>query len=197
MTDLIVTDLCKRYGEHIVFSHFSAQFPAETRTCIMGPSGCGKTTLLRIILGFESADSGTLTGRPDRISAVFQENRLFEGFSALSNVAAVCPNRDRAEIQDHLTELGLKNSLSSPVCTLSGGMKRRVAIARAVLAPGPLMILDEPFTGLDKVTKAFVLEYLKAHTKGRTVLLVTHDPAERDALAHQVLDMTHVDFGSK
>ncbi|MFQ8983224.1 MAG: ABC transporter ATP-binding protein [Evtepia sp.] len=68
-------------------------------------------------------------------------------------------------------------------------MKRRVAVARAVLAPGEILILDEPFTGLDRDTKAAVLEYLKAHTKGRTLLLVTHDPAERDALAQHVLNM--------
>ena len=68
-------------------------------------------------------------------------------------------------------------------------MKRRVAVARAVLAPGEILILDEPFTGLDRDTKAAVLKYLKAHTQGRTLLLVTHDPAERDALAQHVLNM--------
>ena len=69
-------------------------------------------------------------------------------------------------------------------------MKRRVAVARAVLAPGEILILDEPFTGLDRDTKAAVLKYLKVHTQGRTLLLVTHDPAERDALAQHALDMT-------
>ena len=73
--------------------------------------------------------------------------------------------------------------------SLSGGMKRRVSIARAVLAPGPLLVLDEPFTGLDQNTKKVVLDYLKRYTQGRTLLLVTHDPAERDALAHSTLQM--------
>ena len=85
--------------------------------------------------------------------------------------------------------LGLADSLSLPVRALSGGMKRRVSIARAVLAPGPLLVLDEPFTGLDRTTKAVVLDYLKRYTQGRTLLLVTHDPAERDALAHSTLQM--------
>ena len=71
-------------------------------------------------------------------------------------------------------------------------MKRRVAIARAVLAPGELLVLDEPFTGLDRDTKALVLEYLRTNTKGRTLLLVTHDPDERDALAQQTLTMVPV-----
>ena len=85
--------------------------------------------------------------------------------------------------------LGLGESLHAPVRTLSGGMKRRVAVARAVLAPGEVLVLDEPFTGLDRDTKAAVLAYLKDHTQGRTLLLVTHDPAERDALAQHTLDM--------
>ena len=190
MTDLILENICKKYGEKTVLQDVSFVFPGGRRTCIMGPSGCGKTTLLRIILGVETSDAGTMTGRPERLSAVFQENRLFEDFSALSNVAAVCSKEDKGKIEEHLTALGLGDSLTKPVRTLSGGMKRRVAIARAVLAPGELMILDEPFTGLDKDTKAVVLEYLKTHTQGRTLILVTHDPAERDALAHRVLDMT-------
>ena len=93
------------------------------------------------------------------------------------------------EAARHLTALGLADSLSLPVRALSGGMKRRVSIARAVLAPGPLLVLDEPFTGLDRTTKAVVLDYLKRYTQGRTLLLVTHDPAERDALAHSTLQM--------
>lgn len=190
MTDLILEHIHKRYGEKVVLRDFSARFPAGTCTCIMGPSGCGKTTLLRLILGLEEADGGTISGRRFPMSAVFQENRLFEDFSALSNVSAVCARGSRQEAARQLSALGLAGSLHAPVRTLSGGMKRRVAIARAVLAPGELLILDEPFTGLDRDTKAVVLDYLKAHTQGRTLLLVTHDPAERDALANQVLEMT-------
>ena len=187
--NLVLEHISKAYGEKTVLKDFSHTFPAGKRTCIMGPSGCGKTTLLRIILGLEAPDQGTMSGRPERVSAVFQENRLFEDFSALSNLVAVCHHGDKQVMADHLTELGLGDSLHKPVRTLSGGMKRRVAIARAVLAPGELIILDEPFTGLDKDTKEEVLTYLKHHTLGRTLIIVTHDPAERDALADEVLDM--------
>ncbi|HIY06621.1 MAG TPA: ATP-binding cassette domain-containing protein [Candidatus Evtepia faecigallinarum] len=190
MTDLILSHITKSYGDRPVLRDFSARFPASRCTCIMGPSGCGKTTLLRLILGLEPLDGGTIQGRSFPMSAVFQENRLFEDFSALTNAALVCPRAQRQEAARHLTALGLKDSLSLPVRALSGGMKRRVAIARAVLAPGELIILDEPFTGLDQGTKAIVLDYLKAHTQGRTLLLVTHAPEERDALAHEVLTMT-------
>ena len=187
--NLVLEHISKAYGKKTVLKDFSHTFPAGKRTCIMGPSGCGKTTLLRIILGLETPDGGTMSGRPERVSAVFQENRLFEDFSALSNLAAVCHHGDKQVMADHLTELGLGDSLHKPVRTLSGGMKRRVSIARAVLAPGELVILDEPFTGLDKDTKEEVLTYLKHHTLGRTLIIVTHDPAERDALADEVLDM--------
>ena len=190
--NLVLEHISKAYGEKTVLKDFSHTFPAGKRTCIMGPSGCGKTTLLRIILGLETPDVGTMSGRPERVSAVFQENRLFEDFSALSNLAAVCHHGDKEVMIQHLSELGLGDSLHKPVRTLSGGMKRRVAIARAVLAPGELIVLDEPFTGLDKDTKETVLNYLKHHTQGRTLIIVTHDPAERDALADEVLDMSPV-----
>lgn len=194
MTDLILEHIEKRYGERVVLRDFSVRFPAGQRTCIMGPSGCGKTTLLRIILGLETADAGTIHGQSFPMSAVFQENRLFEDFSALSNVAVVRPRGDRQEAVRHLSAMGLGDSLTLPVRALSGGMKRRVAIARAVLAPGKVLILDEPFTGLDRDTKAIVLDYLKENTKDRTLIFVTHDPAERDVLSHQVLDMIPAEY---
>ena len=190
MNDLILEQVTKGFGAHVVLRKFSTRFPGGQCTCIMGPSGCGKTTLLRLILGLEQPDSGRILGQTFPMAAVFQENRLFEDFSALSNVTAVCPRERRSEAAQHLIALGLGESLHAPVRTLSGGMKRRVAVARAVLAPGEILILDEPVTGLDQDTKAAVLEYLKAHTQGRTLLLVTHDPAERDALAQHALDMT-------
>ena len=189
MKDLVLEHIDKRYGEKVVLEDFSARFPAGACTCIMGPSGCGKTTLLRLILGLEAPDRGTITGRTFPLSAVFQENRLFEDFSALSNVTAVCTRETRRAAAQHLADLGLADSLHAPVRTLSGGMKRRVAMARAVLAPGEILVLDEPFTGLDQDTRSVVLSYLKAHTQGRTLILVTHDPAERDALAQHVLEM--------
>ena len=190
MTDILLTDISKSYGEKVVLADFSARFPAGVCTCLMGPSGCGKTTLLRILLRLEIPDGGTITGLPVTRSAVFQEDRLFEDFSALSNVSAVCDKARRQEVSEHLTALGLGGSLAVPVRTLSGGMKRRVAIARAVLAPGELLVLDEPFTGLDQETKDVVLDYLKEHIRGRTVVLVTHDSADREALGAGLVTMT-------
>lgn len=114
---------------------FPLGFPPGNVPASWVPQGVGKTTLLRIILGLEQPDHGTIQGQVRPVSAVFQENRLFEDFSALSNAAVVCPKGDRQEAARHLTALGLADSLSLPVRALSGGMKRRVSIARAVLAP--------------------------------------------------------------
>ncbi len=177
--DITISHLWKNYGEKPVLSDFSALLPEGKTTCIMGPSGCGKTTLLHILLGLESADSGMIHGLPRRISAVFQENRLCEGFSAGRNATLAASRKiPQTELEAHFKEVGLFHCLHQPVSQLSGGMKRRIAILRAVLAEGELLILDEPFQGLDETTKALVISYLKKHTKGRTVLLVTHSAEE-------------------
>ena len=192
MRDLILQDLSKSYGSRRVLEHFSAVFPAGETTCILGPSGCGKTTLLRLILALEQPDAGQILGRPPAVSAVFQENRLFEAFTTLSNAAAVLSGSRRerhAAAQAVLTELGLENSLYLPVTALSGGMKRRVAIARALLAPTELLVLDEPFTGLDAATKTGVLQCIRRHSRGITTLLVTHDPGEAQLLGAGTLSL--------
>lgn len=194
MRDLILRDISKSYGDRQVLTHFSAVFPAGETTCILGPSGCGKTTLLRLILALEQPDAGEILGRTQATSAVFQENRLFESFTALSNVAAVLSGSRRARqaaAGDCLTELGLGDSLHLPVAALSGGMKRRVAIARALMAPGGLLVLDEPFSGLDADTKAAVLYCVQCRSQGVTTILVTHDPGEAQALGARILHLPH------
>jgi len=185
MKDLILQNITKAYGHRKVLEQFSAVFPAGETTCILGPSGCGKTTLLRLILALETPDSGQILGQPDAMSVVFQENRLFESFTVLSNVTAVMTghHRDRRSAAEIcLSELGLVDSLHLPITALSGGMKRRVAIARALMVPTELLILDEPFSGLDNDTKAKVVDCVRRRTQGVTTLLVTHDMAEAQAM---------------
>ena len=181
MKDIEVVSLFKSFGNHAVFQNFSANFPAGSITCIMGPSGCGKTTLLRLLLGLEEPDSGKIMGANVPKAAVFQENRLFEDFSPVSNVAAVLPGRSNPDlISITLSALGLGGNLNAPVRNLSGGMKRRVALVRAMLAPASLVVLDEPFTGLDEEAKQRAMLFVKEHAQRKTILLVTHDPIERD-----------------
>lgn len=183
MKDIVIRNLSKRYGDLSVLDGFSATFSAGHITCVMGRSGCGKTTLLRILLGLERADSGRIEGLPSRLSAVFQENRLCDEFSAVENVKIAAPHRGVNEIRQALSSLLLSDEAQDkPVCALSGGMRRRVAIARAILAEGEALLMDEPFKGLDEATRDAVVAYVKEAVRGRTVILVTHDEADAEVL---------------
>ena len=115
----------------------------------MGESGVGKTTLLRLLMGLEKADSGIITGF-DKVSAVFQENRLIEHLNAVENTALVIKDRNAGKCAyEQLLQLLPKEALLKPVREYSGGMKRRVALVRAMAADSEIVLLDEPFTGLD------------------------------------------------
>lgn len=189
MADIVVKNLNKGFGDLKVLDDFSEVFEEGRTSCIMGSSGCGKTTLLNILMGLLQMDSGTVSGVPARLSAVFQEDRLLPGFSAIQNIAFVCPKVPKKTIIEHLARIGLGEAADKPVSELSGGMKRRVAIARAVLARSELMILDEPFKGLDEETRAVVAEYLAEEAKGRTIIMVTHDEEEVQLVCGRLIRM--------
>ena len=128
-----VAHLYKRFGDKAVLEDVSLTVPDGAVVCLMAPSGRGKTTLLRCIAGLEMLDSGTVTGVPERLGFVFQEDRLCDGFSAVDNIRLVTGKAlGEGEIRRHLEELGLAGSLDQPVRELSGGMRRRVVIYRAV-----------------------------------------------------------------
>jgi NitT/TauT family transport system ATP-binding protein len=188
--DIVVSNLSKNYGAICVLDCFSASFCEHGITCVMGPSGCGKTTLLHILMGLLTPDSGTVRGVPVRKSAVFQEDRLCESFGAVANIHLVCDRSvENKRMIEHLEEIGLKDSLGQPASELSGGQKRRVALARAVLATSDVLFLDEPFKGLDDQTKATVIQYLKRHTQGKTLIAVTHDMDEVHVLGGELIVM--------
>jgi NitT/TauT family transport system ATP-binding protein len=178
--DIIIQNLTVRFPSRTVLDGFSARLPEGKVTCLSAPSGWGKTTLLRVLMGLQAPDGGTITGLENvRIGAVFQEDRLCGSLSAAGNVRVACGKRhSREEITRALSAVGLDGASRQPVQTLSGGMKRRVALVRAVLAENTLLLLDEPFKGLDTVTRARVCDWLRGALDGRTVLLVTHDPED-------------------
>ena len=190
MKDSMLSGITKSFEGKDVLNNVSARFAAGETVCIRGRSGIGKTTLLKIIAGLTEPDSGTVTGALERIAFVFQEDRLCEDYTALSNVRLVTGRSMPVEdILRHLEELELSESTMLPVKGFSGGMKRRVALARAVCADPELVLLDEPFKGLDPDLKLKVIEYIKRHTAGKTVICVTHDPTEAELMGGRVIDL--------
>lgn len=185
--DIIIKNLSKAFGEKQVLKDVDAVIKQGRTTCLMGQSGVGKTTLLNIMMGFEKADSGEIINLPQLKSAVFQENRLCENFSVMTNIRMANDTLTDDVIIQHLKAVGLEKEARHPVSTLSGGMKRRVALVRAILAQKDILFLDEPFKGLDKETLANVQDYLRKNIKGLTVVMVTHQPEEAKALEADLL----------
>lgn len=184
----------KAYGEHSVLEDFSAEIQEGKITCIMAPSGKGKTTLLRLVMGLEQPDRGTISGMAGRrISAVFQEDRLCENLSVGTNIR-LAVKTDRTNIRkvnrrilEGLRETGMDQWMDRPVRELSGGMKRRVALLRALYAPWDILFLDEPFKGLDAGTKGRVIVQVKRETRGKTVLFVTHEEQEAKEMNAEII----------
>ncbi len=187
---MYVKNITKRFGDKLVLDGFSADFPDGEASFVVGQSGCGKSTLLNIIMGLLPADSGELDPRfSDRVSAVFQEDRLCEKLSAAANVRLVCPTADE-EIISSLSEVGLaREDALRPVSELSGGMKRRAAIVRAIMADSRTVIMDEPFKGLDPSSKSRTIEYVMKNLRGRTLIIVTHDISEADAMNGKIFEI--------
>lgn len=189
MQDIRIKNVSKTYGEKQVLSQLSKEFPAGETTVIMGVSGCGKTTLLRILLGLEMPDSGEVTGMPEKVSVLFQEDRLCEDISAYENIALVLERKkthaqrdaQKCRIEQEAAQVSITaEDLTQNVMELSGGMRRRIALLRALLYDADCVILDEPFKGLDAATKEIVMQYVKEKVAGRTTFLVTHEQAEAD-----------------
>ena len=177
-----IQHLCKSFDGKVVLDHVSLTLESGGTACLMAPSGRGKTTLLRCIAGLEDPDSGQITDLPERIAYVFQEDRLCDGFSAVDNIRLVTGKAlGEGEIRRHLEELGLAGSLDQPVRELSGGMRRRVVISRAVCFGADLLLLDEPFKGLDDEARQQTADYILRH-RGAAILCVTHDREEAAAL---------------
>lgn len=173
---LKLNSICKSFGEKQVFKNFSAEIPDSSQILITGPSGAGKTTLLRIIAGLDSADSGKVTfSEHAEISFMFQEPRLFPWMSAIENVNVVLPKIDLNKTFSILNELGLGEEINSMPSELSGGMQRRVALARALLYPADIYLFDEPFAGLDPENAELSARVMLNRTCGKTSLIVSHD----------------------
>lgn len=164
--------------------------PGE-RLAVMGPSGCGKTTLLRLMAGLEKPTAGTVTGIPkEGVSMVFQENRLVPGMTVLENLSLVAPKAGQEELMELLRPLGLEAEGDSYPDSLSGGMARRVAIARAAALGSPLALLDEPFTGLDETARRAAAEFILDRFPHASLVASIHHPEESELLHARVVELS-------
>lgn len=182
--------ITKNYQNQKVLSDITQNFEAGEKICIMGPSGYGKTTLLHIIAGIVKPDSGqVLRWREGKATdkmrihpgMVFQEDRLCEEQNAITNVKLVSSDWDKA--LDCLKELLPSEALELPVLKLSGGMRRRVCIARALAANTNYLIFDEPFSGLDDETRRKAIDVILKYRDDRLLLMATHEEKDADMLS--------------
>lgn len=187
---LKAVNITKKFGDNTVLDNFSREFADGKVTAVLGKSGCGKSTLLNVLMGLIAPDGGeVLRGENERISAVFQEDRLCENLTASANIRLVTGRRyTREQIAAELAAVGLADCADKPVRVLSGGMKRRTALLRALLAEYDTLFLDEPFKGLDADTKRTVIGYCREKVNGKTVVFVTHDKDECAFLADEVIE---------
>ncbi len=163
------------YGSTLVFENLCLDVPDTGITVLVAPSGRGKTTLLRLVAGLEIPSFGRILGLPKRVSYVFQEQRLLPWYSALQNVKVVSPGVSDEMIAELFSEFGLDDAiLDKRPGELSGGQRQRVCIARALLADSDVILLDEPFSGLDEENRDKVLLKLKSISKSKPVILVSH-----------------------
>ena len=185
---LQITDLSFSYvpGQPIL-ERFSFSARAGERVCITGVSGKGKTTLFRLIAGLETPAAGTITLPPGcKTTLVFQEDRLLPWLTAKGNVA-LCAGEEEAE--RWLSAFGLREELYVYPAVLSGGMCRRVALARAVAAAPDLLLLDEAFKGIDPARKDEIMTLLKETFRDKLILFTSHDDAEVAAFATRIMEL--------
>lgn len=162
-----------KFFEKPVIEDLSFKLEPGESLGILGDSGIGKTTIFNLILGFTSPDRGEVINKFEKISTVFQENRLIEEISAVDNLKLVT-DKDEDIILNLLKDLKIENP-KELVKNLSGGMKRRVAIARGLIYDSDLLLLDEPIQGLDEDTRRVVIDKILEFSKDRSVILISHN----------------------
>ena len=164
--------------------------PGET-LAVMGPSGAGKTTLLRTLAGHAPPSAGTVVRPPGPVAMVFQEPRLLPWRTALANVELVLAPEQRHRAGEWLERVGLADTAHLFPAALSGGMRQRVSIARALAFDSAAVLVDEPFSNLDAATARRLRDLLteQLRTLDRVVVWVTHDAVEAEEVARRTLVM--------
>lgn len=178
------------YGDKPLCESLNFSLGPSSCLCLQAPSGAGKTTLLHTVAQLQRPLGGTIENTARKRSMVFQDTRLVEDLDALDNILLFAsPDLVRDEVRSLACELLPEDVLSRPVRELSGGQRRRVELARAFAVPGELVLLDEPFGGLDAQAHSCALAFVKRHGAGRIVVFATHDADDAQALGAQILEL--------
>ena len=180
-----VKNITVRFGEKTVLDHFSLQLPEDGITALSGPSGCGKTTMLRVLAGLQPVEEGIVATPADPV-ILFQENRLLPWRTVEQHIADVLPRERRGEVSRWLALAELEGEEKRFPAALSGGMGRRLALARALACGGGLILLDEPFAGVDAPRAARILEQVRS--LGLPVVLSSNE-RETVALCDRVIHL--------
>ena len=183
-----IKNLTKLFNDKVIFENYSVCIPENKITFIMGESGCGKTTLLKMICGLEKEYDGEILLSSNKLSCVFQEPRLFPTLTAKENIEIVGKGGDFS-VLDVLRLVELDKDAELYPDELSGGMKMRLSIARALYYNGDIFVLDEPFSALDEELKDRILSKIFDALKGKTVLIVSHDPKEAKKYADNLIKL--------
>ena len=174
---LKITNLSKSFDKNVVINDLSVEFPEKGLVTVTGPSGKGKTTLLNIIADIIKADSGSIEGLRSSLSYSFQDDRLFPWLSLKKNIEIVLDNAEEKEkiVSEWLEKVELSDFADYLPEKISGGMKQRVSLARALAYPSEIVLLDEPFKGLDEDLHQRMYELVKTEAQNRLIIMVTHD----------------------
>ena len=169
-------ELTVSFGDRVVLDRFSLKLPDRGVTALSGPSGCGKTTLLRVLAGLERPQSGGVEGiSPGETAFLFQDDRLLPWRTVEQHLTDVLPKEDRGRASGLLALVELEGEENARPAALSGGMGRRLALARCLALPARLYLLDEPFAGVDLPRALRILDRPK--DLPAPVVLVSHEPA--------------------
>jgi putative hydroxymethylpyrimidine transport system ATP-binding protein len=193
--DIEVSSASLRYGGALLFHDLDFFLPGGAWTCLLGPSGIGKSSLLRLIAGLVPLDGGTVAcsdGRPlaGRLAWMGQQDTLLPWLQVQDNVMLGARLRgeppERIRARELIARTGLERQAFQLPATLSGGQRQRAALARTLMEDRPVVLMDEPFSALDAITRARLQALAATLLAGRTVLLVTHDPLEALRLGHRI-----------
>ena len=186
---LELKDICISYADRKILDQCDLHLGRGERVALMGPSGCGKTTLMRVALSLQRPDSGSVRVGTERVAAVFQEARLLPWLTAEENAALVLsdPARDLPKARAWLSRLKIAEAAGRYPAQLSGGMQQRVSLARALATEPELLLLDEPFKALDEALREDVIQTLREALPRCSILLITHERCEAEALGCTIL----------